>query len=133
MVLIELVLVPFWRGVAPAEFRAWFVAHSEGLRALMVPLGAGSGLVAAASALTHVAQRRDGAAASVATAGATAGVVAITITVNEPANHRFTGGALTDSETTELLERWARWHHVRVVLGLTATVAAAVTLARHRT
>jgi hypothetical protein len=30
-------------------------------------------------------------------AGATAGVVAITVTVNEPANHRFIADALTDS------------------------------------
>jgi uncharacterized membrane protein len=99
----------------------------------MVPLGAGAGVVASASAAADVAQRRPGASASVVAAGATAGVVAITVTVNEPANHRFAGGALTDSETVELLDRWARWHDVRVVLGLAATIAAAVALARRAT
>jgi hypothetical protein len=130
MVLIEILLVPFWRGVPPAEFRDWFTAHSGRIRALMVPLGAGAGVVATASAAAHVAERREGAAASVAAAASTAGVVAITIKVNEPANRRFTSGTLTDAETAELLGQWARWHDVRVGLGLAATVAAALALAR---
>ncbi len=113
MVLIEVVLVPFWRGVPPARFREWFTAHADRIRALMVPLGAGAGGAAVASA-----------------AAATVGVVGITVTINEPANHRFTTGALTDTATTELLDRWARWHHVRVALGLAATVAAGVALAQ---
>ncbi len=133
MVLIEVLLVPFWRGVPPAEFRRWFAAYSDRIRALMVPLGAGAGVVAGASAVASVVQRRPGAPASVVAAGATAGVVAITVTVNEPANHRFAGDALTDGETVELLDRWARWHDARVVLGLAATVAAASALARRAT
>jgi hypothetical protein len=130
MVLIDVVLVPFWRSASPAEFRQWFTAHSDRIRALMVPLGAGAGLAAAVSAVAQVVEgRRSGAAALVA-AGATAGVVAITATVNEPANHRFVSGDLTASETTDLLTRWARWHRVRVVFGLVATGAAMVALAQ---
>jgi anthrone oxygenase-like protein len=130
MVLIEVVLVPFWRGAPPADFHAWFAAHSGRIRALMGRLGAGAGVVAAASAVAHVAAGSKAAPASVAAAGATAGVVGITVAVNGPANHRFTTDALTDSETAELLGRWARWHHARVILGLAATVAAALTLAQ---
>lgn len=130
MVLIEVLLVPFWRGAPPAEFRDWFTAHSGRIRALMLPLGAGAGVVAIASAVANVAEGREAAAASVAAAGATAGVVAITITVNEPANRQFTGGTLTDNETAALLDRWARWHDLRVVLGLAATVAAVLALAQ---
>jgi uncharacterized membrane protein len=96
----------------------------------MVPLGAGAGLAGAVSAIAQVTEgRRSGPAALVA-AGATAGVIAITATVNEPANHRFVSGELTGPQTTELLSRWARWHHVRVVLGLVATGAAAAALAQ---
>jgi hypothetical protein len=130
MVLIKLLLVPFWRGVPPAEFRDWFGAHSGRIRALMVPLGAGAAVVAAGSAVAQVTEGSAGAAASVAAAGATVGVVAITITVNEPANAKFTSGTLSDSETAQLLARWARWHDVRVALGLAATVAAALALAQ---
>ena len=131
MVLIKLVLVPFWRGAPPAAFRDWFAAHSDRIRAVMVPLGAGAGMVAGAAAVTQVAQGQESAPAAVAAAGATAGVVAITVTVNEPANARFVSGELTDSETAELLGRWARWHDVRVVLGLTAAATATWSLVRH--
>jgi hypothetical protein len=53
MVLIEVVLLPFWRGSSPADFRDWFAAHSGRIRDLMIPLGAGAGTVGAASAVAH--------------------------------------------------------------------------------
>ena len=130
MVLIEIVLVPFWRGVPPAQFRVWFAAHSDRIRALMVPLGAAAGGVAVASAVAMVSEGGEGVPAAVVAAAGTVGVVGITVTVNEPANHRFTSGSLTDGATTDLLARWARWHHARVGLGLAATVAAALALAQ---
>ena len=125
MVFIEVVLLPFWRSLSAAEFHAWFAAHSGRIRALMVPLGAATGIACTASASARVAGGRRGGPASVAAAGAAAGVIAVTVAVNEPANHRFAAGTLTDDGTTELLHRWARWHHVRVLLGLAATAAAA--------
>jgi hypothetical protein len=128
MILIEVVLVPFWRRASPADFRDWFAAHSGRIRNLMVPLAAGAGAAGAASAIAHLMEERRIAPASVAAAVATAGVIGITVTVNEPANHQFTAGTLTNAETTELLSRWARWHHIRVLLGLTAAVAASTAL-----
>ncbi|MGY1638592.1 anthrone oxygenase family protein [Geodermatophilus sp. SYSU D00742] len=128
MVLIEVVLLPFWRRASPADFRDWFAAHSDRIRDLMIPLGVGAGTVGAASALAHLTEGRRNTPASVTAALATVGVIGITVTVSEPANHRFTAGTLTDAETTELLGRWARWHHARVVLGLAATLAAAAAL-----
>ncbi|MGY1593203.1 anthrone oxygenase family protein [Geodermatophilus sp. SYSU D00708] len=132
MLLIEFVLVPFWRATSPAEFREWFTAHSGRIRALMVPLGAGAVLSGAASAAAQVTARHRSAPAAVVAAGAVAGVVAITAAVNEPANHRFVAGELTGPETTQLLGRWTRWHHVRVVLGLVATGAASLALTQCR-
>ena len=128
MVVIQVVLVPFWRAIPPAEFRRWFTANVDRLRRLMVPLGAAAGV---ASVAQLSGRDREG-VSSVAAAVATAGVVAITLTVNEPANHRFTDGPLTDSETTDLLRTWARWHHVRVVLGLAAAAAAAAAIPPRR-
>jgi uncharacterized membrane protein len=131
MVLIEVVLLPFWRSVPPAEFRRWFTANAPRIRTLMVPLGAGAVIASVASAVTDALLARRG-PASLTAAAATVGVVAVTVTVSEPANHRFTGGSLTDAETTELLGRWARWHHLRVVLGVVATVAAASAIGQRR-
>ena len=127
MILIDVVLLPFWRGVPPEQFRTWFAAHSDRIRAVMIPLGAGAAAVNAASAVVQTAKGSRAGAASVGAAAA-AGVVAITITVNEPMNHRFTAEHLADAETANLLERWARWHRLRVALGVLATLGAAFAL-----
>jgi hypothetical protein len=131
MLLIKLVLVPFWQGVPPREFRTWFGRHSRRIRALMVPLGAAG--VGTAIVTTAVEATTDGAPGSaVVAAGASAGVVAVTMRVNEPANEKLEQIDFDDAETTALLERWARWHDLRVGLGLLATVAAAKTAASPR-
>jgi hypothetical protein len=131
MLLIEIVLVPFWRGAPPREFRTWFAAHSGRIRGLMAPLGAASlgGAVATAvtESLTGGVPRPAAAAAA-----ATAGVVAITVAVNEPANHELEREDLDDERTAALLRRWARWHDARVALGLVASAAALVTVASGR-
>ncbi len=127
MVLIDVVLLPFWRGVPPEQFRTWFAGHSDRIRTVMIPLGAGAAAVNAASAVVQTAKGPRAGAASMAAAAA-AGVVAITITVNEPINHRFTDEQLTDDETANLLDRWARWHRLRVGLGVLATLGAAFAL-----
>ncbi len=54
-------------------------------------LGVGAGAVSTTYALTQVAERRPNTAATTA-AATTLGVIAITVTVNEPANHQFTAG-----------------------------------------
>ena len=82
----------------------------------------------ASAAAQQVAEHRNSAA--VAAAAATAGVIAITVTINEPANSQFTAGALSDCETRDLLDKWARWHHLRVGLGVVAAAAAALALNR---
>jgi hypothetical protein len=93
MVLIDVVLLPFWRSVPPAEFRRWFTANAPRIRTLMVPLGAGAAIVSVASAVTDGLLVRRRSRASLTAAAATVGVVAVTVTVSEPANHRFTGGS----------------------------------------
>ncbi len=50
---------------------------------MMVPLGAGTAVIATASATAQMFEGRRSSAASVAAAVATAGVIAITVAVNE--------------------------------------------------
>jgi len=128
MLLIRLVLVPFWRDLPPRDFRVWFGANSGRIRALMVPLGtAGAG----SSLLTAATETRAGGAVAPAAvaAAASAGVVAITLAVNEPANAKFEQLDFDDEQTGQLLGKWARWHDVRVILGAVAVTAAAITAA----
>lgn len=91
----------------------------------MIPLGVSSAVAVTGAA---VLDRQRG---SKLAATATAGVVAITLAVNEPLNERFwSDEPMTDEETTDALERWARWHDARVALGLVAVAAAARHLTR---
>jgi Anthrone oxygenase len=59
---------------------------------------------------------------------AAAGVGLVTAVVNEPLNARFEG---PEPVRPEDLERWMRWHDVRLALGAIAAVATASTL-NHR-
>jgi len=121
MLVIAVVLVPFWHALPPTELRKWFARHAGRTGALMFPLG-GMALVAALA--TWLTTR--GTPAALAAAGA-AGVAAVTLLVNEPANRRFAGPVyLSDADTVALLGRWRRWHWLRVGLGLVAFVAALV-------
>jgi predicted permease len=123
MLFLRIVLLPFWRGVPPAEFRVWFAKHSGRIRAVMLPLGAASAATSVGATAARLVDRGDARASSVAAAGAV-GVVAVTVAVNEPANRNFANEHFPDDETATLLARWARWHDVRVALGLLAAAAA---------
>lgn len=123
MLFLRIVLVPFWQGLPPAEFRAWFAKHADRIRALMLPLGAAAAATSAGATAARVVTGEAARASSVAAVGAVS-VVAITVAVNEPANHKFASEELGDEETASLLKRWARWHDVRVAVGLIAATAA---------
>ena len=97
--IVRVVLVPFWRGLAPADFHDWFDAHHPALRGLN---GA-------------VAGRRDGDCRG--RGGRTGGL------------RGWRPCRLGPEEKRALLERWARWHDVRVALGLVGTLAASRALA----
>jgi hypothetical protein len=130
MLLIRLVLVPFWQGAPPAEFRSWFARHSGRIRSMMVPLGATSVVASGGGAVARLLRDEELRAEPVVAAAAAAGVVAVTVAVNEPANRRFVEEDLTDEQTRALLARWVRWHDVRVVVGVAGALAAVMALAR---
>jgi len=119
MTLIRLVLVPFWRRSATSEFKPWFIENAPRLRALMVPLGAAAAATTTANAL--IIRRRRAALA----AASAVGVGVVTMAINEPLNARFVGPDPVDPAE---LDRWIRWHDVRVALGLIAAWASAGTL-----
>jgi hypothetical protein len=115
MILIRLVLVPFWRHSASSEFKPWFIENAPRLRSVMVPLGTVAVATTTANALIT---RRGRAVLAVAAA---VGIGLVTMTVNEPLNARFAGPDPMDPAD---LDRWVRWHDVRVALGLLAAWAS---------
>jgi hypothetical protein len=114
MLVIRVVLVPAWRQAATTDFKPWFVTNAPRLRSVMLPLGVAS---VATTTLNALVTRRG---RPIVGAAAAAGVVAITTTVNEPLNARFEGPDPVDPAD---LERWSRWHDVRVALGFVSALA----------
>jgi uncharacterized membrane protein len=129
MLLIRMVLLPFWQGLPPADFRRWFASHSGRIRRVMIPLGTTAAASGIATAATEAIVERKPPTTSAVAAASAVGVVAVTVTVNEPANEKFVQADFDDEETTHLLGRWARWHDLRVALGLLGAIAAALTAA----
>ena len=96
----------------------------------MVPLGAAAAGTAVTTAVAQAATRGNARTSAGVAAASAAAVGVITYTVNEPANHQLVREDLDDDETVRLLQRWARWHDVRVALGLVGALAAARTASR---
>jgi Domain of unknown function (DUF1772) len=125
MLLIAVSLVPYWRGLAPAEFRAWFVAHSGHLGRVMVPLGMAA-TVGSLLALGLAAIEGTSVTAAAIHAAGLLGVLGVYFACNKPINDLlFAGTGLADGKVADLRRRWAVWHWVRVGLGLVALGAVA--------
>jgi hypothetical protein len=132
MLVIRVVLVPFWQRLSPHEFRGWFRGNAGRIGAVMFPLGGAATLSSTAAAVVSRdvprAQRRS----LLLAAACVGGVTLVTMVVNEPANQQFIGSELAVDEIPALLARWRRWHTVRVLLGAGAAVSAVRGLADHR-
>jgi hypothetical protein len=131
MLLIRVVLVPFWRRLSPDAFRGWFRDHSGRIGAVMFPLGAAATLSATAAAVVSRDLPRARRRPLWLAAACTIGVTVVTMVVNEPANEQFNGRDLPVEETPALLVCWRRWHTIRVLLGAVAAVSAVRGLSHH--
>ena len=125
MLLIRVVLLPFWQRQSPDAFRDWFRANAGRIGAVMFPLGGAATLSATAAAVVSRDVPRAQRCTLILAAACTVGVTAVTVVVNEPANEQFVGSELPIDETPALLTRWRRWHNVRVLLGAGAAIYAA--------
>lgn len=123
MLVIRGVLVPFWRRLPPEEFRVWFVDNAPRIRQIMLPLGASAAASTSLHALVH--RRRVDVLASIASTG----IAVVSVTVNERINAEFEGSAHVEPAQ---LDRWVRWHNVRVGAGVVAAAAAAGSLCSRR-
>lgn len=128
MLLISVVIVPFWRGLPADEFVLWFTSHAPTIGGLMVPLGAGGVLCTIVAA---VVGRRQGARAALlfwVAAGAALVCGATYPIYYTEANAALGSGALPPVEVATELARWQVWHWVRIAAGGIAFAAGALGL-----
>src|SRR5258706_13317362 len=83
------VLVPFWRGVAPAEFLRWYAANGGRLLAFFSPVTSVSAVLAILAALASVWEGHPGRWYGLTAAGLVLLAVASFFVYFEQANARF--------------------------------------------
>src|SRR5438876_218312 len=81
MLLIRVVLVPFWQRLAPDAFRDWFRDNSGRIGAVMFPLGGAATLSATAAAVVSRDVPRAQRRALLVAAACTIGVTAVTVVI----------------------------------------------------
>jgi len=122
------VLVPFWRGMTPASFLAWYRAHAELLFKFFGPLEiVAAGLTLAALAAHWLTGAASSAPLFLAALLAVAVLLAFPLYFQK-VNASFAAGTIAPERVADELRRWARWHWCRTGLGIGAFACAALAL-----
>lgn len=120
MLLIGFAFVGYWQSLDPDAFLSWFAAHAHRIGDVMLPLGAAATLAAVMSAT--VSWRAGRAARTWALVSAVLAVLVVIVyfAAHAPRNAAFAAHAIPRERVAGELAAWARWHWVRVLLGLAA-------------
>jgi hypothetical protein len=120
MLVIGVVFVGYWESLDPDSFLDWFAAHAGRIGGVMVPLGVGATIATAASAVGTWGAGRSARAWSLLSAVLATLVVIVYLAVHAPINAAFAAHAMPPERVAGELAIWARWHWMRVLLGLGA-------------
>ena len=128
MLVIGVACVGYWQSLDPDSFLNWFAGHADRIGTVMIPLGVGATLAAVASAAATWPAGRSARTWSVTSAMLAALVVIVYLVAHAPRNAAFAAHATLPERVPGELTIWARWHWVRVVLGLGAFWAQLLTV-----
>ena len=120
MFFIGIVLVGYWQSLEPDAFSSWFVANAPRIGGVMIPLGVAATLVTVGSAAVTWRAGGAGRGWSVASAVFAVLILVVYFTVHAPRNAAFETRSIAPERIAGELVIWARWHWVRVLLGLAA-------------
>ena len=120
MLVIGVSFVGYWQSLEPSTFLDWFAANADRIGGLMLPLGAAATLAALGSAAVTWPSGGRAGRWSAASAGLAVSILVVYFVVHAPRNAAFTSGAMPPERVAGELAVWARWHWVRVLLGVAA-------------
>lgn len=124
MLTEAMVLVPYWRSLAPAEFFAWYAANDRRLLGYFGPLTAVTAIVVVAAAIAALATGHPGGASALVAALLMVPVVASFPLYFKRANERFATASIAPDEVAAELARWSSWHWVRTGISFVALAVA---------
>jgi hypothetical protein len=120
MLVIGVSIVGYWQSLDASTFLDWFAANADHIGGLMLPLGVAATLAAlGCAAVTWPSGGRAG-RWSAASAVFAVSILVVYFVVHAPRNAAFSSGAMPPEQVAGELAVWARWHWVRVLLGVAA-------------
>jgi hypothetical protein len=114
------VLVGYWHSLELRTFLSWFATNAGRIGGLMLPLGAAATLAALGSAAVTWPSGGRAWRWSAASAVLAVSILMVYFVVHAPRNAAFASAGLPPERVAGELAAWARWHWVRVVLGVAA-------------
>ncbi len=123
MLAEAMILVPFWRSLPAPVFFAWYRDNGDRLMRFFAPLEVGAAVLPIIAAVSAAPPQRQWLIA--ASACAVAVILAFPVYFKN-ANASFTAASVSEEDLPAALGRWARWHWVRVILGVLAFLASIV-------
>jgi hypothetical protein len=124
MLAEQMVLVPYWRSLPPADFLRWFAANEPRLVAFYGPLEIASVALTFLATAVCIARRQRGIGRLVLASLLAASVLAVYPMYFQAANARFAAGTIDIADVAAELGRWQMWQWLRVALGVGAFIAA---------
>jgi len=132
MLAAGVLLVPFWRELAPADFLVWFGANARRMYAFFTPLQLGGAVLATtAAAVAFGSKSRSRNWASIAALFSISVLVPYFLFFQE-ANAGFADPAANVDEVPAQLARYAAWQWLRIGLGAAAFAASLLAAFRAR-
>ena len=124
MVLIALVLVPFWESIKPQEFLNWFSIYGSNIGNLMIPLGPGV-LILALLSLFQDKKNKN------------LWIVTIILTLANilyfpfyflPTNTSFAEHTIPITDVSNELSNWLNYHWQRIFFAIGALITSILTI-----
>ncbi len=124
MLTEAMVLVPYWRSLAPTEFFAWYAANDRRLLRYFGQLTTATALIVIAAAIAALATSHPAAISAMTAAALMLAVVASFPLYFKRANESFAAASIDAAAVSAALARWSAWHWVRTVASFAALAFA---------
>lgn len=116
--------IPYWRTLKAETFFSLHKEYGPRLYRFFAPLTITATMAAIAAAVVCAIANHPGRGLTVAAGILSASMVAIYFLYFEQANAKFAAASLSENELPNELARWAKWHWLRVVIGIIAFAAS---------
>ncbi len=126
MILIAIVLVPFWKASAPQVFLDWFTAYGNSIGSIMIPLGPGV-LVLAIIALFL---NKDNKFLWILTVVFTIINILYFPIYYLPTNTSFQEQTIAINEVSGKLSDWLKYHWQRIFFAVAALITSIIAISK---